>query len=326
LVSKHGEDLGVNSLCDAIGLSRSTLYRSRRPQAPLEARVSSRRLPDGLDAEILSVLNSERFCDMAPAEVFATLLDEGRYLCSERTMYRVLLRNGGSVARQQRAPRSYQRPELLATGPNQVWAWDITKLKGPAKWNYFYLYTILDIFSRYIVGWLVADRESAELANTLIGEACLKQEIEPGKLTLHADRGSSMKSKAVGNLLADLGITKSHSRPHVSDDNPFMESAYKTLKYRPEFPERFQTQITAGDFCRVFFGWYNNEHHHSGISMLTPADVHYGRANEVLKRREETLARAFKEHPDRFVRGIPTVPQLPKAVWINKPKTEAKQD
>ena len=268
------------------------------------------------------MLNSERFCDKAPAEVFATLLDEGRYLCSERTMYRVLQHNGENVARRQRAPRAYQRPELLATKPNQVWSWDITKLKGPTKWTYFYLYTILDIFSRYIVGWLVADRESAELANILIGEACLKQEIVPGTLTLHADRGAPMKSRAVGHLLADLGITKSHSRPHVSNDNPFMESTYKTYKYRPDFPERFQSRKLTSDFSRVFFDWYNNSHHHSGIAMLTPSDVHYGRSEEVLRRRQETLTRAFKEHPERFVKGAPVVAPVPQRVWINKPVSQ----
>jgi putative transposase len=312
----------VNVLCDALGLPRTAFYRSRRPRIPPRVRTSSRRLPDELEAEVLSVLNSERFCDKAPAEVYVTLLDEGYYLCSERTMYRVLTRNAQNVARRQRPPRSYQRPELLATRSNQVWAWDITKLKGPEKWSYFYLYTILDIFSRYIVGWLVADSESAQLANAMIGESCLKQEIVPGTLTLHADRGGPMKSRAVGHLLADLGVTKSHSRPHVSDDNPFMESTYKTLKYRPEFPERFQSRDSATDFCRGFFGWYNNQHHHSGISMLTPSDVHHSRGEEVLRRRQETLTRAFKEHPERFVKGVPTVAQVPQEVWINKPVSQ----
>lgn len=321
MVRKHGESLGVDRLCDALGLPRSAFYRAGRHSGPPKARSASRRIPGDLEAEVLAVLNSERFCDMAPAEVYTALLDEGIYLCSERTMYRVLRRNQGSMERRQRTPRTYTKPELLATKPNQVWAWDITKLKGPVKWTYFYLYTIIDIFSRYIVGWLVADRESAELANTMIAEASLKQEIAPGTLTLHADRGGAMKSRAVGHLLADLGITKSHSRPHVSDDNPFMESTYKTLKYRPEFPDRFSAISNARMFCRGFFGWYNNRHHHSGIAMLTPSDVHFGQAGNVLKRRQETLSRAFKEHPERFVRGIPAVPSVPREVWINKPIT-----
>jgi putative transposase len=275
-----------------------------------------------LEAEVIAVLNSERFCDVAPAEVFAILLDEGRYLCSERTMYRVLQRNGGAPSRRQRSPRKYQRPELLATAPNRVWTWDITKLKGPVKWTCFYLYTILDIFSRYIVGWLLAHRESAELAEDLIAETCLKQEIIPGQLTIHSDGGAVMKSRTVGQLYADLGIVKSHSRPHVSNDNPYVESSYKTMKYRPDFPERFTGYPYALEHCGGFIGWYNNVHRHSGIGMLTPCDVHYHRAEEVLRHRQLVLEQTFKEHPERFVRGVPIVAQVPKAVWINKPSTE----
>ncbi len=271
---------------------------------------------------MLSFLNSERFCDLAPAEVFATLLDEGTYLCSERTMYRVLKRNGDTLPRRQRAPRSYKRPELLATAPNQVWTWDITKLKGPAKWTYFYLYTILDIFSRYIVGWLLAHKESADLANDLIAESCLKQEIVPGTLLLHSDCGATMKARAVGHMLADLGITKSLSRPHVSNDNPFVESSYKTMKYRPDFPDRFESYQIALDFCGPFFDWYNNHHRHSGIGMLTPADVHYGQAERIIRSRQQTLTQAFKEHPERFVKGVPIAAQVPTEVWINKPKEQ----
>jgi len=326
VIREHGEQLGVAPLCSAFGLPRSAFYRSQRPSSvPATLKASSRRLTAPVEAQILTTLNSERFCDMAPAEVFATLLDEGQYLCSERTMYRVLQRNSGTMPRRQRPARMYTKPELLATKPNQVWAWDITKLKGPVKWSYFYLYTILDIFSRYIVGWMIAQRESAELAKALIAETCLKQEIVPGTLTLHADRGGPMKARSVGHLLADLGITKSHSRPHVSDDNPFMESAYKTLKYRPDFPERFTSAELSRYFCGDFFGWYNNQHHHSGIGMLTPADVHFGRAEEVLRRRQQTLVNAFKEHPERFVHGVPLVAQVPKEVWINKPASVNQQ-
>jgi putative transposase len=322
LVRQHKDSLPVNRACKALGLPRASFYRSgHQDYIPPTKRHSPRRL-----AEVLSVLSSERFCDVAPAEVFATLLDEGIYLCSERTMYRVLHRNSGSTQRRQKAPRAYKRPELLATRPNQVWTWDITKLKGPAKWTYFYLYTILDIFSRYIVGWLVADREASELANDLIAETCLKQEILPGSLTLHSDRGATMKSRAVGQLLADPGVTKSFSRPHVSDDNPFVESSYKTLKYRPEFPERFLNEAHTIGFCRTYFDWHNNHHRHAGIGMLTPADVHYHRAEEIIRRRQIVLEQAYRNHPERFVKGVPLVAQVPKAVWINKPRTPAEKD
>lgn len=321
MVNGHHASLGVGSLCEALGLPRSSYYRRGHAEVPKATRTSFRRLPGGLEKEVLGVLNSERFCDLAPAEVFATLLDDGTYLCSERTMYRVLKRNGDTFPRRQRPPRSSKRPELLATAPNRVWTWDITKLKGPAKWTYFYLYTILDIFSRYIVGWLLARKESADLANDLIAEACLKQEIVPGTLLLHSDCGATMKARAVGQMLADLGITKSLSRPHVSNDNPFVESSYKTMKYRPDFPERFESYPAALGFCGPFFDWYNNHHRHSGIGMLTPADVHFGQAERILRSRQVTLTRAFREHPERFVKGLPLVAQVPKEVWINKPKT-----
>jgi putative transposase len=261
---------------------------------------------------------------MAPGEVYATLLDEGTYLCSERTMYRILLRDGQTAQRRQSLPRTFQRPELLATGPNQVWSWDITKLKGPAKWTYFYLYKIMDVFSRYVVGWMVACRELARLAEDLIGETILKQEIVPGTLTIHADRGSSMTSATVGQLLLDLGVAKTHSRPHVSNDNPYSESAFKTLKYRPDFPDSFGSIEDARTFCQAFFTWYNTQHHHSGIAMLTPSQVHHGTFQHTLNGRSVTLVNAYMEHPERFVRGVPAVKALPPKVWINKP-TETPQ-
>jgi putative transposase len=274
--------------------------------------------------EVLSVVNSERFCDQAPAEVYATLLDEGKYLCSERTMYRILEESDQVRERrdQLRHPR-YAAPELLASRPNEVWSWDITKLLGPAKWTYFYLYVILDIFSRYVVGWMVAYRESAGLAQRLIEQTLERQGIEPGKLTLHADRGSSMTSKPVAFLLAELGVTKTHSRPHVSNDNPYSESQFKTMKYRPEFPERFGSYQDARGFCGGFFPWYNHEHHHSGLGLLTPFEVHFGKAE--LKREQRTLVlrAAFEKNPERFVRGLPRPPALPTQVWINKPKEPA---
>lgn len=272
---------------------------------------------------MLETLNSEQFRDMAPAEVVATLLDLGRYLCSERTMYRILERCGQNTIRWQAAPRSYAAPELLATRPNQVWSWDITKLKGPRKWTYYYLYVILDIFSRYVVGWMIADRERAELARMLITEACLEQGIQTEDLTIHADNGTPMIARPVAQLLADLGVTKSHTRPYCSNDNPFSESAFKTLKYRPGFPDRFDSSLQARSFCRDFFGWYNNEHRHSGIAMLTPAMVHYQRHEGVLQHRSDILVKAFQGHPERFVRGVPRVQQLPVEVWINKPPSHA---
>jgi putative transposase len=269
---------------------------------------------------VLDTLHEARFADLAPSEVYATLLDEGRYLCSERTMYRILAENHEVRERraQLRHPH-YAAPELLATRPNQLWSWDITKLLGPTKWSYFHLYVILDVFSRYVVGWMVADRESATLAERLIAETCVRQKIERDQLTLHADRGSSMKSKPVALLLADLGVTKTHSRPHVSNDNPFSESHFKTLKYRPDFPERFGSPQDARRHCANFFPWYNCEHHHAGLGLLTPHDVHYGLAASRHAERSLVLAAAHAQHPERFPRGTPRPPPLPTEVWINKP-------
>lgn len=270
---------------------------------------------------MLETLNSERFRDMAPGEIYATLLDEKSYLCSERTMYRVLARQQQNVVRRQAAPRTYTPPELLASRVNELWSWDITKLKGPSKWTYFYLYKIMDIFSRYVVGWMVAYRESALLAEALLAETCRKENIKPGELTVHADNGSSMTSLPVAQLLADLGITKTHSRPHVSNDNPYSEAAFKTLKYRPDFPECFTTIEEARTFCRHFFDWYNLEHRHSGIAMLTPASVHHNHYETVLEARTTLLACVYAVHPERFVNGVPVAQTLPSSVWINKPKT-----
>ena len=318
-------DVGVSVACRALGVTRSTLYRyrkrHRRPPRALRLRPTpARALSDTERQQVLALLHSERFVDRAPAEVHATLLDEGRYLCSERTMYRVLAsaREVRERRNQLRHPR-YVKPQLLATGPNEVWSWDITKLLGPAKWMYLYLYVILDIFSRYVVGWMVAQRESATLAKRLIEATCDKQGIERGTLTIHADRGSSMRSKCIAHLLADLGITKTHTRPYTSTDNPYSESQFKTLKYCPEFPGRFGGLEDANAFCRVFFPWYNREHRHSGIGYMTPEAVHYGDAERLLANRRRVLAEAFRAHPERFVRGRPTPPPVPDAVWINPP-------
>jgi putative transposase len=322
---KIAPEVGTAAACRAMGVSRATLYRRRNPLwQPQAGGHAQRRQPRALDEaqrqEVLDLLHSDRFADKAPAAVYATLLDQGTYHCSIRTMYRILHENDEVRERrnQLRHPR-YQKPQLLATGANQVWSWDITKLLGPAKWTYYYLYVILDIYSRYAVGWMLASRESADLAQRLIRETIEKQNVDADGLTIHSDRGPSMKSHSVAQLLAALGVTKSHSRPHVSNDNPFSESQFKTLKYRPEFPDRFGGYDDALSFCRRFFAWYNEEHYHSGIGLLTPAPLHYGQAAEVIQSRQQVLASAYTAHPERFVRGLPAPPVLPTAVWINPP-------
>lgn len=289
-------------------------------EKPRRPRKSQRALSSEERQRVIDVLHEERFMDKAPAEIYATLLDEGRYLCSIRTMYRILksLDEVRERRNQLRHPQ-YKKPELLAVAPNQVWSWDITKLKGPAKWNYYYLYVILDIFSRYAVGWMIATRETAELAKTLIAETCLRQGIDRSQLIIHSDRGSPMKSKAVALLLSDLGVGKSFNRPHVSNDNPYSESHFKTLKDRPLFPDRFGSIQDARVFCRHFFAWYNDEHYHGGIALMTPATVHYGQAQDCNDARQKILWNAHDAHPERFVRGRPKAIAFPPAVWINKP-------
>lgn len=269
---------------------------------------------------MLGVLHEERFQDWAPAAVQATLLDEGNYLCSTRTMYRILEQEGETRERRDQAIHpAYQKPELLANAPNQLWSWDITKLRGPAKWNYFQLYVMIDVFSRYVTGWMVAERESAELAKHFIEDTLQKHTIPPGQLTIHADRGKVMRSKPVAFLMADLGIAKTHSRPYVSNDNPYSESQFRTLKYRPGFPDRFGCIQDSRAFCQQFFTWYNDQHCHSGIALLTPSMVHFGQAPTVLSQRQLVLDAAYLAHPERFVRKAPTVQPLPGMVWINKP-------
>ncbi len=313
--------------CQALGVSRASLYRCRARLA--HPRVSSpltkSRPPRALNTEerqrVLDLLREPRFADLAPAEIYATLLDEGAYQCPIRTMYRILAEHGAVRERrnQLRHP-AYQKPELLAEDPNQVWSWDITKLMGPAKWSYFYLYVILDIFSRRVVGWCVADAESATLFKALFDDTLAKHAVLPGQLTLHADRGGPMKAKATALMLADLGVTKSHSRPHTSNDNPFSEAHFKTLKYQPEFPQRFGCIKDAKAFCRRFFTWYNQDHHHAGIGLMTPDQVHYGQAHAVHAARQQILTGAYQANPERFVRKPPKPPALPTATWINPPK------
>lgn len=305
----------------------ATFYRRRRPPTPQpvrDRRPHPRALLPAERAQVLEVCHSSRFVDAAPASIVATLLDEGTYLASERTFYRVLDASGEvRERRDQLTHPPYAKPELLATAPGEVWSWDITDLRGPVRWSRFKLYKILDIFSRYVVGWMVAHKESSGLAERLIAETAAKQGIARDQLTVHADRGSSMRSRPVAFLLADLGITKSHSRPHTSNDNPYSEAAFKTLKYRPDFPDRFGCIEDARGFCRGFFEWYNTAHRHSGIAMMTPEMVHYGRAAGVHERRAKVLAEAFNAHPERFVRGMPAPRMIPDAVWINPPAQPA---
>jgi putative transposase len=316
-------EIGMAPACRALGVSRATAYRHRSPRPRAQRRPRPKpvlALSEEERSDVLDVLHSERFVDDSPAQVYATLLDEGTYLASERTMYRILAAQGESRERraQLRHP-AYAKPELLATGPNQLWSWDITKLKGPVEWTSYSLYVLLDVFSRYVPGWLLAHHESGTLADRLIDAAVAKEGISGG-LTIHADRGPSMTSKPVALLLADLGIAKSHSRPHVSNDNPFSEAHFKTLKYRPGFPPRFGSIEDARAFCRSFFDWYNEEHRHGGIGLLTPEMVHRGRGEQVRAARQVVLTDAYAAHPERFVRKYPEPPKLPTAVWINPPK------
>ena len=323
-------EIGLAPACAALRINRARIYRqdarrrllisprqpTPRPPAPLALSAPERQ-------GLLDALYSERFADCAPQTVYAKLLDDGVYLASVRTMYRLLAGQGQSRERRnQRVHPAYAKPELLAVQPNQVWSWDITKLKGPVKWSCYHLYVILDIFSRYVVGWMIAMRESAQLAEQLIADTVAKHNIAPGTLTLHADRGTSMRSKPLAALLVDLEVAKTHSRPHVSDDNPYSEAQFKTLKYRPDFPERFGSIEDARAHCQQFFPWYNDAHCHSGIGFMTPESVHYGRAQAMFQQRADVLNIAFLEHPNRFKNNAPQPPKLPTAAWINPPKQE----
>jgi len=319
----------LKAVCAALGLSRASLHRRKavfdREPSPKKPRPKPERaLSEAEKQAVLAVLHEPRFVDLAPTEIYATLLDEGVYLCSIRTLYRILADNGEVRERrdQLRHP-AYKKPELIAERPNEVWSWDITKLMGPAKWTYFYLYVIIDIFSRRVVGWCLADCESAALFEPLMIQAIGDNDVEPGRLTVHADRGGPMKAKATAFLLADLGITKSHSRPHNSNHNPFSESHFKTLKYQPEFPKCFGCIEDARAFCRSFFDWYNQSHHHAGIGLMTPDHVHYGQVNAVYDARQEALDKVFLANPERFVRNPPKPPAKPTATWINPPPKKA---
>ncbi len=330
-VTRLAPTVGVLAACNFLGVARASFYRQRPVPGPAESLALPPTLPSARPAParalslleragVLATLHAERFQDRSPAAIQATLLDEGQYLCSTRTMYRLLAAQGESRERRdQLIHPAYSKPELLATAPNQLWSWDITKLRGPVKWTYFYLYVILDVFSRYVTGWMIAHREGAELARQFIEETIDKHQVPAGQLTIHADRGKVMTSKPVAFLMADLGVTKTHSRPYVSDDNPYSESHFRTLKYRPGFPDRFGCIQDSRAFCQQFFPWYNQEHRHSGIGLLTPAMVHFGQSQSVLARRQIVLDAAYQAHPDRFVRRPPKPLSLPQEAWINKP-------
>jgi len=317
--------VGTREACRVTGRPQANHYRRHRqspaPQRPKrERKPQPRALSTTERARVRAVLNSPEHVDKAPAAVYHELLDEGIYLASVSTMYRVLREHGEVRERRRQAVHPARvKPELVATGPNSVWSWDITKLVGPAKWTYFYLYVIIDIYSRYVVGWLVAERESAVLAEKLLADTIAKQGVDRDTLTVHADNGSSMASKPVAFLLADLGVTKTHSRPRTSNDNPYSEAQFKTLKYRPDFPDTFGSVADARVFCRGFFTWYNTVHYHSGIGYHHPVDVHYGQAQAAREARADVLTVAYTRNPERFVRKHPEPPALPTTVWINKP-------
>lgn len=323
---------GVSGACRLLGVARSRYYRACRPHltAPPAAAAaatdkrppskSARALGPAEKSKVRDVLNAAAYQDRAPHQVYAALLDQGEYLCSWRTMYRILHEHAEVKERRNQLRRPvYRRPELLATGPNQLWTWDITKLRGPVKWQYYYLYVVLDVYSRCVVGWLLAECESAQLAKELLATCCARHQIEPGQLTIHADNGSAMQSKSVALLLADLGVAKSHSRPGVSNDNPFSEAQFRTLKYAPGYPDRFGCLADVRQWAQTIFTWYNHDHHHSGLGLFTPADVHTGRAAARWHQRQAVMQQAYAAHPERFVRGPSVPPALPAAVWINPP-------
>jgi putative transposase len=318
---------GVLAACQALGVSRATFYREDKPKGASSPRPTPKRaLSEEERQAVLTACHSEEFVDRPPATIQATLADRGIYLCSTRTMYRILDDAKEVKERRRQATHPvYVKPELCAEAPNQVWSWDITDLKGPVRGSRYKLYVTIDLFSRLVAGWTVQDREDEDLAKEFHRQTLLQHGIQPGELTLHSDRGAAMVSKTVGTLLTDMKVTKSHSRPHVSDDNPYSETQFKTLKYSPGFPERFGSLEDARSFCRRYFHWYNHQHRHSGIGMMTPASVHEGRAEAIYEARQIVLDRAFQAHPERFPKGRPKPPPLPGPAWINQPKNEEKE-
>jgi putative transposase len=315
--------VGIVAACAALGVSRASYYRTTAAPKPRPPRPRPPRALDDVErAEVLAVLDSDPFADKAPAQVYAALLDTGRYLCSVRSMYRVLAAaDQVRERRDQRRHPTYVKPQLEARAPNQVWSWDITKVAGPERGLYYCLYVVLDIFSRYVVAWAVAPTEAAAIGQQLIDDACVQQGVIPGQLTVHADRGAPMTAKSTAQLFVDLGIAQSHSRPRVSDDNPFSEAAFKTFLYRPDMPPRFGSVEDARAFFAALIHWYNEEHYHSGIALLTPGDVHRGTAPVIIAKRQTVLDGAHQARPERFVHGKPVHPTPPTVVWINPPVT-----
>lgn len=330
-VEDLGSHIGRLRACQTLGIARPSWYRWKRPAADrAPSAIAGLRKPQPRALceierqRIVHALTEPRFCDLAPSAVYAALLDEGTYLGSISTYYRVLRANEQVRERRRLATHPPTvKPELVAARPNEVWSWDVTRLAGPAKWTWFYLYVILDIYSRYVVGWKLARRETAAIAEALIRETLEREGIVAGQLAIHADRGSPQTSKTVAELYADLGVTKSFSRPHTSNDSPFSESQFKTMKYRPEFPQRFGSYAEGQGFCGDFFAWYNDHHYHSGIALLTPSAVHHGRASGVLDQRQTVLDAAFEQHPERFVRQHPRPLQLEPATYINPPEYDS---
>jgi putative transposase len=322
--------VGRKRACDAVGLSRAGWYRRHRKSppppkpAPTARRPQPRQFSQAERDELHAVLHEERFVDLAPAEVYATLLDEGRYLGSISTMYRELHRRHGAVPerRRQASHPAHARPELRATKPNQLWSWDVSKLRGPGKWEWFFLYWILDVYSRYAVGWCISAHETAAIAERLITDTILAQDLDPAQLTVHADRGAQQTAKPVAQLYADLGITRSHSRPRVSNDNPYSEAGFKTFKYRPDFPARFDSLTAAVAHGDQFFDWYNFNHHHWGLALLTPAQVHFGHVAAVVAHRQTVLDTAHAARPERFVQRPPLAKRPPDEAWINRPQED----
>jgi len=326
LLEEASLSYGIKTACQALTVPRSWYYRQKAvgslAQEEPELRPTPKHaLSEAEKARMRTVLNSERFVDQSPREVYATLLDEGVYLCHWRTMYRILSEHDEvRERRNQRQHPQSNKPQLVACGPNELWSWDITLLAGPARRLFYYLYVILDVFSRLVVGWLVDEGESSELAEMIIAAACNKQNIRRDQLTLHADRGSTMRAKTVAQLLADLGVTKTHARPYTPNDNPYSEAQFKTMKYRPNYPDRFDSLDHARNWARAFFTWYNQKHHHTGLGLMTPAVVHYGQTDEVRAQRQHVLDEAYAAHPERFVKGRPIAPKAPDQVWINPPQ------
>ena len=327
LLKEASLSYGITTACQALAVPRSWYYRQKATDGLAQEKPELRPTPKHAlskaeKARVRTVLNSKQFVDQSPREVYATLLDEGVYLCHWRTMYRILVEHDEvRERRNQRQHPQNTKPQLAASGPNELWSWDITLLTGPARRLFYYLYVILDVYSRFIVGWMVAEGESSELAETVIAAACIKQNIGRDQLTLHADRGSAMRAKTVAQLLADLGVTKTHARPYTPNDNPYSEAQFKTMKYRPNYPDRFDSLDHARSWARAFFAWYNHEHHHTGLGLMTPTVVHQGQVDEVRAKRQRVLDEAYAAHPERFVKGHLIAPKAPDQVWINPPQS-----